>query len=97
MTPAKGRIELLFAFRSEDDHGKVVFPDGGGVRAAWGSGGEWTWDPLHDAPALAPGTRVSLRDGAVSVDGRVVLHVLPPEGKVGVGIFDGLAEFRPVP
>lgn len=95
VTPAAGRVEILFGFRSEEEHAKVVFPPRGGVRAVWGSGGEWTEDPIHPAPPLAAGTRIALRGGTVTVDGRVVLHVLVPEGKMGVGILDGLAEFRP--
>jgi len=91
-----GRIEIVFGFRSADDHAKAVLTREGGVRAAWCEGGRWTRDPEHRAPPLPAGrtVRVELRDGVLRVDGRVVLHVLEPPGRCGIGVFDAAADFR---
>jgi hypothetical protein len=93
----RGRIELLFDFESEADHAKVVFSRDGGVRAMWCRGGQWRSDTKHPAPPLPPGrsVRLSLSDGVVRMDGKVVLHVQEGKGRKGVGVFDGALDFEP--
>jgi len=93
----RGRIELLFDFESETDHAKVVFSREGGVRAMWCRGGRWRSDAKYPAPPRPPGksVRLSLSHGVVRMDGRVVLHVQEGEGRKGVGVFDGAADFAP--
>jgi hypothetical protein len=95
----EGSIELIFGFRSADDHARIVFRREGGVRAVWREGVRWRKDPLFPAPPLAPGkkTRLSLRRGVVRVDGEVVLYVQERPGKCGVGVLDAAAEFSVKP
>ena len=91
----RGQIDLLFAFESRADYAKVAFLRRGGVRAMWKRDGTWRKDPLAPAPPLPPGrtARLSLHDGVVSVNGAPVLYLQQPEGRVGIGVWDGAADF----
>ena len=67
----------------------------GGVRVMHKRGGRWRAGPLQAAPRLEAGRRLKLRlrDGEVECAGRVVVHIQPGRGRLGLGVHDSAADF----
>ena len=94
---------LLGALAHEAQHvrGRRSVP-GYGTLPLWQREGEADRDadallrgPLQAAPRLEAGRRLRLRlrDGEVECAGRVVVHIQPGRGRLGLGVHDSAADF----
>ena len=91
----RGEIELVFGFESLRNHARIVLNRAGVVRVLRREAQSWVVEAQGKAPPLAAGRRtvLALRDGEVSVGGRVVARVRARPGQVGIGVSDSAADF----